>query len=88
MCLLQALLVWVDSAKENEFLGSLHKDNDEAWFWIGANRTGNESSFVPFLAREMVLSGAENCSLEILHLRDILGMHELEFETPDQILTG
>ena len=34
----EADLVWVNSDEENEFIGSLHEDTSEAWFWIGAKR--------------------------------------------------
>ena len=43
----QAELVWINSAEENLFLGSLHEDKEETWFWIGAKR--NEDDMRSFL---------------------------------------
>ena len=43
----EADLVWVNSDEENEFIGSIHEDTSEDWFWIGAKRDeDNLSSFL------------------------------------------
>ena len=41
--MLQADLVWINSDEENQFLGSLHRDNNASWFWIGAKRNQDKN---------------------------------------------